>query len=297
MISENLIVSIVSFSQLSKILRGIGAGIILLLVVSCAASRPAVKDDNSDRIRAENSRYKQHLPLIERENDVLKRENLQYQAKVRGQVKKIKSLQSELEYLKQKYERDMAVNQEQIKNLREEYVLLENNSFRETQQLYLRYDELEAKKNEKIMNLEAQIDLEKRKYARDMALNKERIDKLEEKYILLSSESVEKIEKLTQQLTTQKAEFQKAEAALKQEYVAKEQDLLKRISELNQDLNTHENQISSLKTAHNEISRKLDDTQQQLKEVESDRDKIKKELDGQKSSEAVLPQETKNTLN
>ena len=298
----------VSFSRLTKTYRIIGVGGLMLLAVSCVTTRQTMKDDASDRIRAENSQFKQHIPLIERENDVLKRENLQYQTKVRNLSGKIESLQFSLNDLNQKYDRAVTANQEQIRQLQEEYTLLEDNSFREVEKSYQNYDEMEERKNINIQVLEAKINVERQRYDRDMDLNKEEIDGLREKYALLSAESAEKIKQINQQLEIQKADFQKMEADLKQRHEVmeadlkqrhevKEKELLNKISELSQEVNTHEIQIVSLKTAQSEISGKLNDAQQKLNKVKSERDKIKKKLDDQKSKKAEFPETSKNTLN
>lgn len=91
--------------------------LILALCISCVT--PVKKDEYplNSRIMAENSSIKKRLPLIERENDVLRKENHQHRTKILAQETQIKNLGLELAFLGEKYDNDTTKAQMQIQDL------------------------------------------------------------------------------------------------------------------------------------------------------------------------------------
>ena len=60
------------------------------------------------QLMAENSMMKKRLPLVERESDVLKKENQQHRIKIQDLEMQNKQLSLELTSLNEKYTNDMA---------------------------------------------------------------------------------------------------------------------------------------------------------------------------------------------
>ena len=107
-------------------LRVMNMGFTLFLLVLCVACTAAVKADDpfsNGRLLAENSVLKKRVPLIERENDVLGKENSQYRSKIKELESRIKQLELELTALNAKYANDMAAGAETIRSLQQ---LIEN---------------------------------------------------------------------------------------------------------------------------------------------------------------------------
>ncbi len=92
---------------------------ILLLSLSCTTTVKNGVQASSSQLYAENSMMKKRLPLIERENDVLKTENQQHRMKIQDMEKQNKQLAMVLTSLNEKYTNDMAISEEQIINLQE----------------------------------------------------------------------------------------------------------------------------------------------------------------------------------
>ncbi len=91
--------------------------LVLLFSLSCTA---IVKDDRrplNSQLFAENSTMKKRLPMIERENDVLKKENQQHRTKLHDLEEQNKQLADVLTSVKEEYATDMALDEEQILDL------------------------------------------------------------------------------------------------------------------------------------------------------------------------------------
>ena len=102
--------------------RALSVCSVSLVLIVCMACPAPVKEDSqllNSRVLAENSTMKKRLPLIERENDVLKKENLQHSMKVLDLESQMKRLGLELTSLNDKYAKDMATGAEQINKLQE----------------------------------------------------------------------------------------------------------------------------------------------------------------------------------
>lgn len=105
-----------------NVLRALKQGAVAFLVmmgVSCTLVSNDHEVVSNDRVMAEHSAMKKRLPSIERENDVLKKENTQQRAKMLGLENQIAGLTRDVTQLSQKYAEDMALSEEKIKNLNE----------------------------------------------------------------------------------------------------------------------------------------------------------------------------------
>jgi chromosome segregation ATPase len=134
-----------------------GLLVLLLLTSACTTTGQVTQPDANNRILAENSQMKKRLPSIERENDVLNQENLEYKKRLRQTEAKIEKLSADLTTLNEKYAMDMAQSEEQIGNLHERYNLLQGESTRKFAELMELYNALEQKRNQDVKALNNQI--------------------------------------------------------------------------------------------------------------------------------------------
>jgi chromosome segregation ATPase len=127
-----------------------------LILMVCMACPAPVREDGqllSGRILAENSTMKRRLPLIERENDVLKKENLQQRMKVLDLESQVKQMGLELASLNDKYAKDMAANAEQINKLQETIQRREQEHRARVQDLTSKNAALKAKMAREVQDL------------------------------------------------------------------------------------------------------------------------------------------------
>jgi chromosome segregation ATPase len=140
-----------------RLLSICSAALILTLCMACPAP---VKEDTqllNSRILAENSTMKKRLPLIERENDVLKKENLQHRMKVMDLESQIKQLGLELADLNDKYAKDMTAGAEQINKLQETIQRMEQDNTARIQDLTSRNVALKAEMVREVQDLKNQM--------------------------------------------------------------------------------------------------------------------------------------------
>ena len=90
---------------------------VVLFSLSCTTIVKNNKQPLDSRLFAENSTMKKRLPLIERENDVLKKENQQQRTKIHDLEMQNKQQAAVLTSLNEKYTNDMAISEEQILDL------------------------------------------------------------------------------------------------------------------------------------------------------------------------------------
>lgn len=157
---------------------------------ACATLDRTAQSQVPDRIMAENSQMKKRIPLIERENDVLNRENLRYKAKLQAARKRIDRLLTDLDHLKTKFDAYTISSQTQIQFLEENYRMLEITSSEQLMELQSRYDALETLRQQEVASLTTQMadqnnafneekDMLKRQASETVALLTSRITELE----------------------------------------------------------------------------------------------------------------------
>lgn len=145
-------------------------GIALFLMVLCVACTAAVKTDDpfsNGRLLAENSVLKKRLPLVERENDVLSKENSQYRSKIRDLESRIKQLDLELTALNAKYADDMAVSAEAIRSLQQSIESKEKESAARIEQMQTLNAASEKKRVQEVQALNDQIAGQKESFNRE----------------------------------------------------------------------------------------------------------------------------------
>jgi chromosome segregation ATPase len=144
-------------NAISRTLRMLSVCLVLAMCMACPAP---VKEDAqllNSRVLAENSTMKKRLPLIERENDVLKKENLQHRMKVLDLESQVKQLGLELTSLNDKYTKDMAAGAEQINKLQDTIQKVEQESSARIQELMAKNTALKTKMAREVQDLKEQM--------------------------------------------------------------------------------------------------------------------------------------------
>ena len=78
--------------------------LLVMVCVSCVTTSQVAPQAANDRLSAEYSQMKMRLPLLERENEVLKEESLQYRLKVRKLDAGTQQLSSDLARLNKQHQ-------------------------------------------------------------------------------------------------------------------------------------------------------------------------------------------------
>ena len=158
------------FAGNNRCLNVLKMGIALFLLVLCVACTTAVKTDDpfsNGRLLAENSVLKKRLPLVERENDVLSKENSQYRSKIRELESRIRQLDLELTALNGKYSDDMAVSAEAIRRLQQTIESKEKESTATIEQMQALNAVTEKKRTQEVRALNDQIASQKENFNRE----------------------------------------------------------------------------------------------------------------------------------
>lgn len=92
---------------------------VLSSLPACTATNQNNRQQYSTQLQAENSMMKKRLPLMERESDVLNKENEQLRIKLQESGVQNKQLAEALVSLREQYKNDMIVGEEQIRSLEE----------------------------------------------------------------------------------------------------------------------------------------------------------------------------------
>jgi chromosome segregation ATPase len=148
------------FTQKDGLSRTLKVCVGCLVLIMCMACPAPVKKDAqllNSRVLAENSTMKKRLPLIERENDVLKKENLQQRMKVLELESQVKQQGVELTSLNDKYTKDMENSAEQINKLQETIQRIERESSTKIQALMTKNDALKAKMAREVQGLKDEM--------------------------------------------------------------------------------------------------------------------------------------------
>ncbi len=122
----------------------------LVSVLSCTGFVKQNEPPANSQLSAEYSMMKKRLPLIERENDVLKKENLQHRSTIQDLESQIKRLDLELTALREKYATDTSAAAEQISSLQESMQKLEQDSTERIEALNARNKAQETKLGKEI---------------------------------------------------------------------------------------------------------------------------------------------------
>lgn len=133
---------------------------VLILCASCTSSAKKNEQPFNGRLLAESSLMKRRLPLIERENDVLKKESRNLETKIR-------KMGLELTALDEKYAVDTAAGEERIQSLQQTIQDMEQESTEKIEALTSRTKALEKKLDRKVRSLNEQIAMQKDAFGQD----------------------------------------------------------------------------------------------------------------------------------
>jgi chromosome segregation ATPase len=257
---------------------------------SCATTYPEDTPQQYNLLFAEHSAMKKRLPLIERENDVLTKENGNYQTQVRKLEDNNKKLTAELAATNEKYTRERAASDEQIKNLE------------------ISMQQLDEEKSDQITALNNAMLTQKETFTaeRDQILKEE-----EQKEAILSGQLADKEKALENKsleislLSSAKADLEKTleNKALEITMLSSAKaDLEKTLgdkalqitmlsstkSDLEKALESKAQEISKLTAANKENLKRLNETNEMIASLKKARDKFMAELESAKAANADL---------
>ncbi len=212
---------------------------VLLFLLSCTAATNNSQQQQSSHLQAENSMMKKRLPLMERESDVLKKENEQLRGKLQDSAAQNKQLAMDLATLREQYKSDMIVGEEQIRSLEDTLQKIEQEN-RATLDILLADNKVLQKK----------MDKQSRTYTDQLAMQKTASAQQLEKLI---KENGQKEAELTTKLTKADAlaaELAKAREASQAELTSIKAAGLKARGE-------YLAQMESIKTTNAELNKKI----------------------------------------
>jgi chromosome segregation ATPase len=130
---------------------------VMLLLLSCAATVQEGNQSFNGRLLAENSMMKKRLPLIERENDVLKKENQQHIDRIQELETANRQLGLELISLQENLANDKAMSNQEIGRLQDNLQQMEQENSETITALKSQSRNLEAKLTRGIEALNEQL--------------------------------------------------------------------------------------------------------------------------------------------
>jgi len=225
----------------------------LLGLLSCTALLHDGEQPVDNRLQAENSMMKKRLPLIERESDVLKKENEQHRARIQDLEAENRQVALELATQKEQYFKDMAAAEEEIGKLQEALQKTEKESGEKMEALAAASKAVETKQVQELKNLHEQLDKQKTAFQKELDQNRQANEQEREKMM--------------------------------QENAQKELDLSTQLALLKKKLAPKEAEIASLKLAINEISIQLGSASTLSESLKKARDESLAELESVKAAD------------
>ena len=256
-----------------------------LAMVMCMACLAPVKQDPqllNGQILAENSTMKKRLPLIERENDVLKKENLQHRMKILDLESQIKELDQERDSLNDKYAKDMAANAEQVNKLQETNQKLEQESNARIQELTSRNVDLKARMASEVQDLKEQMARQNDAHIQERKVIMQENAKRE---FDLSA----RLDNLKKTLEAKDLEIASRKMAL-DEITAKLGETTALADSMKKARDAAATELGSVKTANAELTKKLDELEKLAESLKDARDTAAAELGSVKAANAELSQ-------
>jgi chromosome segregation ATPase len=138
-----------------------------LLLLSCTAAIEEGKQPLDNRFLAENSMMKKRLPLLERESEVLKKENRQHRATIQKLDEEKNQLSEELISLNELYTKEKTASGEEIDNLHDTIEKIEKENSESIGALVAHNKNLEAKRAEEVAALGEQIERQKEAFTQE----------------------------------------------------------------------------------------------------------------------------------
>lgn len=126
---------------------------LLVLMVSCATPVSQESQPYGSQLMAENSMMKKRLPLIERENDVLKKENYQQREQIQELEVRVSDLNHDFTSLEAKYNTDITAAGERILRLEDTIKEKDRKSTAKIKELVTSNKNLEKKMTQTVKSL------------------------------------------------------------------------------------------------------------------------------------------------
>lgn len=230
--------------------------------LSCAAHTTNAVPQQNDRFLAEYSTIKKRLPLVERENDVLAKENDHYRQWVRDLESKIKDLTGELADAREAHANQIATKNEQIEQVEGAFRELSEESERQIASLNMA---MASQQEDFIASRQQLIEENKRKQTMLSDLLAKKETQLKESTLKMAglTTDLEKKDSQINELATLKAELEKT-------------------------LKSDENKISELSAENEKTVKALTEANEMIASLKKARDKSMAELESAKSANAEL---------
>ena len=242
---------------------------LLACCVSCATSPIKDASEQHQKLFAEHRAMKKRLPLVERENDVLTKENQHYQKWVRDLEDKINALSDALADAKEKYAREITAKNEHIN------------------QIEMSMQQLDQEKTEQIAALNKTMVTQKHAF---IAQRKQIIEDKKKQKAILSSQLADKekeLETKTQEIDLLASAKKELENALENNALEISK-LVAAKADLENALENKTRQLTELAAANQKNQEKINDTSEMIASLKKARDKSMAELESQRAANADL---------
>jgi chromosome segregation ATPase len=225
-------------------MRGFGmrisAGLVILAcagLCACASSGRSGNGPATEQLRAENSLIKKRLILAERENAVLKDENLQCKSDNRQLAARIEKLTADIAALDERYRKDIALRENQYQALQQKNAVLSKESSEKIRELSELNRAIESRLGGEI----ARINEEMRRLQESFTKERETVRNENTRRELALAREIESLKKLAEGREAEAASLKTALSALEQRFEerskeaeAKERELKNRDLEIRQ---------------------------------------------------------------
>lgn len=253
--------------------------LLILAVLSCSSintnSSGEAGDSSAEKVMAENRILRENLALAERENDVLRNENIQYTDENNKIKAHLKMLESEKKSLEKKYTQDIALVNDKYENLSRKYTSLEKESSARIKELTDLNKQQEEKMTGEIALLNESIRNQEKKYNSDIEKLERAISDNELAYKKESAALNSRLEEFKGKIDIAAADLNKSEKD-KNECIAsnlekeKEIDLLKsRVSELSGQVDSSVKQTAGYK-------KNIDEMKSEIERLSAENARLKK---------------------
>ncbi len=125
----------------------------LLLLCACATSGGSRCGEIKDNLESENILMKRNLVLIERENSVIREENLSYKRDLQTKTALAEKLEEDIKSLTDKYKKDISLWEQKYGNLMDKNKILEKESSEKIREMTALNKDLEIRLGNQIKKL------------------------------------------------------------------------------------------------------------------------------------------------
>ncbi|HSV96119.1 MAG TPA: hypothetical protein VLM75_04195 [Spirochaetota bacterium] len=200
-----------------------GTGLAVLACIgmcACASSGKTGTAPGTEQLRAENILIKKRLVLVERENAVLKDENLQFKSDVRQLAARVEKLTADIAAREDRYRKDIALKESQHQALQQQNAVLSKESSEKIRELM----ELNGATESRLSGEIAGLNDEMRKLQESFSKEREAVRNDNAKRELALSREIEALKKLAVVKEAEAASLKTALASLEQRFEEKWKD-------------------------------------------------------------------------